>query len=235
MDSVLEALPAAPTHEPDQPAAGGGPVGEGDYVCKQGDCISSIAADYGHFWQTIWDHPGNARLKAVRQEPNALFPGDRVTVPPITPKTETRPTDQRHRFVKRGDPSILRLRVLDYDGPRRNETYELIVDGSIRSGTTDGDGNLEVGIPGNARRAKLILPSDGTIYDLNLGGVDPIMEVSGVQGRLTNLGYDCGPADNVLGPRTREALRQFQKAMGLTRTGEPDQATCSKLQQEHGS
>lgn len=67
-------------------------------------------------------------------------------------------------------------------------------------------------------------------YVLDLRHLDPASEVTGAQGRLRNLGYPCGDIDGVLGPRTKEALRAFQKDNALEVTGELDDATESKLQ-----
>ncbi|GIX11844.1 serine protease [Elioraea sp.] len=53
--------------------------------------------------------------------------------------------------------------------------------------------------------------------------------VAAVQRALEALGYDPGPADGVLGPRTREAIAAFQRDRGLPTTGVPDRATVAAL------
>jgi len=50
-----------------------------------------------------------------------------------------------------------------------------------------------------------------------------------VQEALNSLGYSCGTADGVPGFQTRSALRRFQKANGLTATGEITSETSNKL------
>ena len=222
------------TERPDQ--QGTGPVGQGDYVVKEGDCIGSIAANSGHFWETVWNDSANAELQQVRQDPNVLLPGDRVTVPPLREKQEPAETEMRHRFVRLGEPSQLQIQVLwESQDPRANEPYILEIDDEKREGVTDAAGYLRASIPPNARRAKLTFIEDDTTYDLTLGKLDPLTESSGVQGRLTNLGFDCGSSDGVLGPRTRDALRSFQHEQGLPETGELDEKTRAKLGQVHGS
>ena len=57
----------------------------------------------------------------------------------------------------------------------------------------------------------------------------PRDRVRRVQRRLAALGLAPGPADGVLGGRTRSALRGFQQGRGLAPTGEPDQRTLREL------
>ncbi len=52
------------------------------------------------------------------------------------------------------------------------------------------------------------------------------MPVSGddlisIQNALRSRGYDPGPVDGIMGPRTREAIRRFQGDQGVQITGEP--------------
>ena len=54
-------------------------------------------------------------------------------------------------------------------------------------------------------------------------------EVKSAQEALKAKGYDAGASDGAMGPRTRAALRNFQKAEGLRATGRLDADTRSKL------
>jgi S1-C subfamily serine protease len=53
--------------------------------------------------------------------------------------------------------------------------------------------------------------------------------VAAAQRALAALGYDPGPADGVMGPRTREAIVAFQRDRGLPTTGAVDEATAAAL------
>lgn len=50
-----------------------------------------------------------------------------------------------------------------------------------------------------------------------------------IQQRLATLGYDPGPADGVMGRRTREAIRAFQKQQGLSEDGKPSNGLLASL------
>lgn len=52
------------------------------------------------------------------------------------------------------------------------------------------------------------------------------------QQRLNALGLEPGPADGVVGPRTRAALRSYQQRRGLPATGELDFSTIAALAQD---
>lgn len=55
------------------------------------------------------------------------------------------------------------------------------------------------------------------------------IQVQQAQERLKNAGFDPGPIDGSLGPRTRATLRQYQAKNGLPETGELDDATLNAL------
>jgi hypothetical protein len=54
--------------------------------------------------------------------------------------------------------------------------------------------------------------------------------VRDVQRALQSKGYDVGPVDGVMGPRTEAALQEFQQKQGLTPSGRIDQRTMSALE-----
>ena len=54
-------------------------------------------------------------------------------------------------------------------------------------------------------------------------------EVRQAQKKLNDLGYQTGQPDGVFGPRTQEALRNFQKAKNIEATGRLDEKTTSAL------
>ena len=226
-----------PSSSPAPQAQTAGPVGSGNYVVKQGDCLESIAFKHGHFWQTLWDDPNNQQLRLVRQKPNVLFPGDRVFVPDLRKRVEGCTTNQRHRFKRKGVPSRLVMMFSDEDAPRAGLPYILEIDGKLFSGQTDAQGVIDRPIPPHARRGKLILGTGDTSeeYELELGYLDPVSEISGLQARLNDLGFDCGQEDGVIGPETESALRAFQAEHGLNETGAPDDATRQKLAAMHGA
>ena len=212
-----------------------GPIGQGNYVVKQGDCIESIAFNNGLFWETVWNDPDNEELKRVRKDPNVLLPGDKVRVIEKRKKQDPEALEQRHRYRRKGVPSILRMQLLEDGEPRANVNYILKIDGKSFTGATDDQGRFEQVLPPAARSGKLkIEGEEGEEYTLNLRHIDPIEQLSGVQARLSNLGFDPGGVDGRMRPTTETALNMFQERNGLEITGEPDQPTRDKLLELHG-
>ena len=60
----------------------------------------------------------------------------------------------------------------------------------------------------------------------------PSKFVSKKQTALKTAGFDPGPIDGVIGKKTREALRGFQKANNLKETGRLDKATIAALKKK---
>lgn len=55
-------------------------------------------------------------------------------------------------------------------------------------------------------------------------------EIRQVQERLQKLGYYEGAIDGIYGPKTAEAMREYQRAQGLSVTGRLNQETAQALQ-----
>lgn len=51
-----------------------------------------------------------------------------------------------------------------------------------------------------------------------------------LQAALSQRGFDAGPADGVMGPATRDALRRWQRSVGLPADGYPDAGQLERLQ-----
>ncbi len=212
------------------------------YAVSQGDCLSSIAYAFGFTnWQTIYNDPNNATFRSLRPNPNVIFPGDQLFIPDLDQRVEQGGTDQLHSFQLSLPPVLLQIVLLDQQhNPLANLAYTLVVAGQTLQGQTGGDGLLEQPIPPNATQGTLnvTLPPElgdtGYTWNLQLGSLDPETEVTGVQARLNNLGYNTGPVDGIQGPRTTDAIQQFQAKYGLDVDGVVGPITRSKLVEVHG-
>ncbi len=200
------------------------------HTVRQGECITSIADKYGLFWETVWNHAQNTELKQQREDPNILQPGDEIFIPEKEVKEENCATEQKHRFLKKGIPAMLKVRILVSDEPLSDQPYTLIIDDQIiAEGTTDEDGFVEEPIPPNAREGSIIVGEgeNRLVFPVSLGTLDPIDTDEGVAGRLMDLGY---PAQDDL----NEAIRAFQEDNDIEPTGNIDNETREKLKEVFG-
>jgi len=212
------------------------------YTVKQGDHLAGIAWRSGFSdYLCIWDHPNNTAIKKKRQNPNVLFPGDILYIPDREERQEARSTDQRHSFVLREKPLKLHLKLRDhYEKPIANARCVLVIDGDFRDVTSDGNGKLELEIPPSASQSVLLIqdteqtPFGGMAIPIKIGHLDPIDEISGQQGRLTNMGYFLGDIDGNDGPAFRMAVEEFQCEHGLTVDGICGPKTQAKLKELYG-
>lgn len=205
------------------------------HLVQQGECISSISYESGFFPDTIWNLPDNSELKNKRKDPNILMPGDTVVIPDKREKKESLEYGKRNRFKRKGVPQKFVMTVKELDDVIPDAPYILNIDGKIiREGKTDDDGKITEWIPPDSREGILTLKETGEHFNLLFGYVDPIDEISGIQDRLSNLGYYDGPDDGIFNEDLKEALINFQLANGLKSTGEIDDSTKSKLKEVLG-
>ena len=206
------------------------------HIVSSGDCIASIAESAGLFWETIWLDGANAEIRQTRKDPNQLVPGDKVSIPDMREKHESVPTDSTHRFVRRGVPSKLRLRLLQEGEPVANQPFRADIDGAMSRGTTDADGVLEIEIPGTALRGTLYVgpEADLLVYKLDLGQLEPVSTIKGVKQRLKNMGFDVGVLDDEVSEEFKLALMQFQAEQNLESDGSLNDATKLNLEKVFG-
>ncbi len=206
----------------------------------QGESLPSIAAHYGwHDWKPIYDHVDNADLKRKRSNPNILFPGDKVVIPPPENDWLSRATGQSHTIVIHRPLVRFSMRLLDGDGkPLASIKYCLAFDSYKREGQTQADGFVDEPIPIAVRVGQLTLWPDSPsglpcLIPINLGYLDPLSETSGVQARLANLGFFAGEIDGAETEDLAAALESFQETNGLDVTRQADAATLAKLREKH--
>ena len=212
-----------------------------DHIVRQGEHLAQIAEKYGyHDYKAIWDHPNNARLKKLRENPNVLLPGDVVHVPDKRQKQEQVATGQLRRVKLHGGKLKLRLALKDFGNePIKNTKCKITINGVDTPLTTDGNGHIEMPISPSVTSATLTFTDPTVPFDLTvpirIGHLDPVTEISGQRARLSNLGYITRPAEEVDEVFFAHVVQEFQCDSGLPVTGVCDAATQAKLKALHGS
>jgi osmotically-inducible protein OsmY len=84
----------------------------------------------------------------------------------------------------------------------------------------------ELAVPAASAESDAVDPAEAGDLELS----DPAVQA--LQDTLKDLGYFYGPSDGRKGPRTRTALRNFQRDQGLAVTGSIDQATLDRLEDQ---
>ncbi len=224
---------------------------------RQGEWLNSIARQYNiRDPKRIWEHGNNARLKSQR-DPNVLFPGDLLYIPPVKEKEETRATDAHHKFQAKSFLERFEVTLKDPNGkPYVNLKYHLIIRGREYNGVTDGSGSIRVEKleVQSGDVARLELPEVFRVYNIKLGGMNPIKSqagdvnssydngLSGALMRLKNTGYYRGHIPNrdsvaLIDPsHFQHSVKNFQIAQmkmdAKAAHGELDEATRSAILKE---
>lgn len=212
------------------------------HVVRQGECLSSIAKSYGFVdWRKIYDHPQNAGLKQKRPNPNVIYPGDDIFIPDQELKTEPRHTEKKHKFRLKTQKTLVRIVLKDGSfQPFAGKKYKLVVGDKTYEGRTGSDGLIHQAVVADEETGLLTawLGDDdsgmGYIWEVRLGHLDPVKELTGIQARLNNLSFNCGEVDGIYGPHTQAAVEGFQKKYELKVDGIAGPITRSKLEEVHG-
>lgn len=211
------------------------------HIVKKGECLSSIAYHYMlPDWHIIYDHPQNAEFKAKRPNPNLIYPGDELYIPDPTGREETHPTDLRHIFELKLPPTYVNICIQNEEEEAiADAPFELKVNAFTLAGNTDGDGWIRGKIPAWAEIGDLkVWPVPGDTenfisWEVRLGHLDPLETISGIKGRLNNLGYYYGEVDELEDEEYDAAVRQFQQDNGLVIDGIVGPKTRGELKKDH--
>lgn len=224
-----------------------------NYKVKEGDCVNSIAAEFGLNPNNIWKDGGQEKLRdVIHRDESVLRPGDIIELRDREQKTVgDLALDRRHRFRRLGVPTRVRIALKDAEGKARaGVPYELWIDDTHYAGKTNSDGWVDQFINPQAHMGTLRLgeradlPKD-TIHAervethlVRLGYLVPAGTLAGARWRLIQLGYLVEPTqldpdyDDV--KSMRAAIRLFQEENSLKVTGDMNPETEESLFNEHG-
>lgn len=206
------------------------------HVVQEGECLSTIALQYDFSnWRTIYDAPENLKFRKKRPNPNVIYPGDIIIIPDREQRTEeNRQTEKRHKYIVKRERWVFRIEMKDEEGNGiEGEPYIFEIAGEMpMKGKSGAGGLIEIEVPGHLRQARLKFL--GEWFDVNIGTLDPVARVKGIQERLNNLGFKAGPVDGIVGPKTRRAVYAFQLTQpDLKATGLIDDDTRKRLLKVH--
>lgn len=204
------------------------------HVVRAGQHLAQIAHDAGLDFDEVWNHPKNSELRERRKDKNILCEGDVLVLPVEDSAPLELKIGQENRFCAVVPEVETHLRFADARGPFAGEAYTIEGLDEPITGTTDGDGKLTISAPVGAKIAKVRFEKRGLGFTVLLGEMDPIIEPSGVQLRLTLLGYLKGTPSGEIDDATTRALRAFQQAKGLEQTGAMDEPTLAALKDAYG-
>ena len=220
------------------------------YTAEPSDTLSSVAERYGflHF-ATIWDHAGNASLRAVRNDPHVLLQGDGIVVPPKNPPTRSIQTGAERTYIVFTQALRLKLQAVDATGsPVSIDESSVHVDGAEVAATVAG-GSVDLGVPRDAKEVTFqVSPDDGDACSVTVGALPPLREAGGAEARLENLGYglfgeeayveddaEDAAVDPDVGERFALAIELLQEAAGQPPTGDATEDVLNQLRDRAGA
>lgn len=202
------------------------------YIVRQRDHLDRIAFEVGVDRDVIWSHAANADLRARRPDPNQLAPGDVVQVPDKASSARSLTLGDANAYHAEvpAIPLVLRL-----DSLARGRALPCVVEGALAPTPDEiaADGTLSLRASLLAGAVTVTIPSLDLRLEVQLGGLDPVEESTGLAHRLANLGYAPPDGDDPAAT-TRLALRRFQRDQGLPETGVADEETTARLRDRFG-
>jgi hypothetical protein len=210
----------------------------------ENESTSSLAKKHGFYWKTIWEHGENAELRQKRKDPNVLAADDIIFIPELVQKKVSVSTESEHVFVRKGEPTEIKMQLLELGEPRKNAPYVFICNGVSKNGQTDGEGILKQFVPGDAKNAMLFFKDGAEEHKLRIGSLDPTDLASGIIQRLNNCGFKFSAnikkgmsakeafEEGKVGNKGVRALKNFQAQNELEATGKLDDATLAMFEEK---
>ena len=199
-----------------------------------GDTLLALAAANGlESWQDIVNAPENASIKEKLADPGILKSGSKIFIPNKVMRHEASAVDAKHPFKISRPKAWIRMAVKDAAGVAfAGKKYELTAGDTTASGTIPPGGVIEHAVSVTTTSGTLKVWTSDTefqTWDLKIGHMEPLDEVSGVQARLNNLGFPCGEPDGVVDDELTAAVKAFQARIGVDPTGTIDETLRTKL------
>ncbi|MBB1482114.1 peptidoglycan-binding protein [Pseudoalteromonas sp. SG41-2] len=146
-------------------------------------------------------------------------------------------------FVVQNEKEYFRLQIIHEDGDDiTGKRIVLNIGNQTIDTVLQSDGLIEVELNNNdalTGNVDLYLKAGDTTptksFAVQIGNLDPIDTLSGVQGRCNLLGFDCGKVDGINGAKTKAGVKGFQFVHGLEVDAIAGEKTKAKLKQVYGS
>jgi Putative peptidoglycan binding domain len=211
------------------------------YIVRQGDHLARLAYVHGFDATEVWNHENNNGLREMGRKPELLAPGDILYLPGKPKESLAFYAGTSNRYQARVPVVNVALAFKDADQVLSDEPYEIHglgtdgSDGQTEERKTDSEGKVSLELPVTTREVTIVFPRQNIAYEVRVGDMDPVAEMSGIQKRLENLGYLPRDREGGFeGAYLQAAIAEFQKRHGLAPTGTLDDNTSNLLKDEHG-
>lgn len=212
-----------------------------EHLVKPGECFASIAKQYGFADpDTLYHHPSNAKIRALRTNKHLLETNDIVRIPAVQKKTVSLMAGKQTVLVLKGKVCLFNLQIAEFDGkPLANSAYLLEVSKHKYTGVTNAIGKITQVIDSGATTGKLWVYLDenkhnSLFWTLQFGTLTPCQTIAGIQARLNNLGYYCANEKGEMDSSTQDAITQFKLQNHLPANPEIDESFLSALANTYG-
>ncbi|TVR56297.1 MAG: hypothetical protein EA425_00090, partial [Puniceicoccaceae bacterium] len=171
-----------------------------------------LSKEAGLVGEAVWKHDLNADLRSYRRHPNILLSGDKIEIAEKEGKVASSDSNRTVRFLRKDIPILVRLRFTRFGKPRKDEDYELLLDGrTVAKGKLDADGQLVGKLQAVPKEAVVYLGVRRRCHRFKLGHLPPVSEICGVKARLLNLNYYSGAVDDDVDDAYNQAVSRFIK------------------------